>query len=82
MPKNSAKTKYGTYKAHFTVSVTPEGIQGLDELARKHGLSRSELMEQIGRGYFLLTLPTSEEGQTLKKQSRPRSRDIGQRLAA
>lgn len=39
-------------KTRVNLSLTPTGIEGLDILASKWGLSRSELVEKIGRGHI------------------------------
>jgi hypothetical protein len=39
-------------KTRVNLSLTPTGIEGLDTLASKWGLSRSELVEKIGRGHI------------------------------
>ena len=41
--------------------MTPTAIAGLDELAKEHGLSRSELVERIGRGVVKIQKPESTE---------------------
>lgn len=41
-------------KTRVNLSLTPTGIEGLDTLASKWGLSRSELVERIGRGQISL----------------------------
>jgi len=41
-------------KTRHSISVTPAGIKGLDELAKARDLSRSELIERIGRGVIPL----------------------------
>lgn len=41
---------YNEVKGQVNVSLTNTGVQGLDTLAQQMGLSRSEFIEQIGRG--------------------------------
>lgn len=61
--KKGVKSQRGIPQIHeevkkkISVSVTPSAINGLDSLARQYQLSRSELIEQIGRGTIGLTLP-------------------------
>lgn len=50
---------YDEVKGQVNLSLTATGVKGLDDLAKKMGLSRSELIEQIGRG-LLLVLSTEE----------------------
>lgn len=45
---------YNELKRKVTVSITPTAQDGLDRLSRDRAISRSELLEQIGRGYFTL----------------------------
>ncbi|MGG6267133.1 CopG family transcriptional regulator [Leptolyngbya sp. AN03gr2] len=46
--------RYESPKKIMTVSLTPSAVKGLDQLARTKGLSRSELIEQVGRGSITL----------------------------
>ncbi len=61
--KKGVKSQRGIPQIHeevkkkISVSVTPSAINGLDSLARQYQLSRSELIEQIGRGSIGLTVP-------------------------
>lgn len=41
---------YDEVKGQVNLSLTETGVKGLDSLAKKMGLSRSEFIEQIGRG--------------------------------
>jgi hypothetical protein len=41
---------YSEMKKLVTLSMTPTALSGLDERADQMGLSRSEFVEQIGRG--------------------------------
>ena len=45
---------YDEVKKRVNLSLTPTAIAGLDELAQELGLSRSELVEQVGRGLIPL----------------------------
>ncbi len=47
---------YGEVKRAQTLSLTRTAVLGLDELARSRGISRSELVEQVGRG--IIPLPS------------------------
>ena len=40
---------YDELKKIVSVSITPTALAGLDELSQKRAISRSELIEQIGR---------------------------------
>ena len=55
MPKGQKKSKgvpelYNEVKKRVNLSLTPTAIAGLDKLSQELNLSRSELVEQIGRG--------------------------------
>ncbi|NES21920.1 MAG: hypothetical protein F6K41_24095 [Symploca sp. SIO3E6] len=47
-------------KTRVNLALTPTGIKGLDCLAKELDLSRSELVEQIGRGLLPLSSAESE----------------------
>jgi hypothetical protein len=49
-------------KKRVNLSLTPTGVEGLEVLAARRGLSRSELVEQIGRGH--IPLPDEWEDET------------------
>lgn len=54
MPKGRKRTKgvpelHDEIKARVTLALTPTAVKGLDSLAEKFRVSRSELVEQIGR---------------------------------
>ena len=40
---------YNELKLRTTVSITPTALEGLNDLSRSRNISRSELIEQIGR---------------------------------
>ena len=42
-------------KRNLNLSLTPTAIDGLTSLAEAHELSKSELVERIGRGIFAVT---------------------------
>lgn len=46
---------YDECKKKATISITPTGLAGLDQLSQEQSLSRSELVEQIGRGLIQLS---------------------------
>lgn len=56
---------YDEVKGQVNLSLTATGVKGLDALATKAGLSRSEFIEQIGRG--ILPVLTQEDCQALGK---------------
>jgi metal-responsive CopG/Arc/MetJ family transcriptional regulator len=45
---------WGEPKQRVNMSLTPTAIKQLDELAQQRDLSRSELVERIGRGIITL----------------------------
>ena len=47
---------YDELKKPYSVGMTSTGVQGLDALSRAFNLSRSEFVEQIGRGYLKVML--------------------------
>lgn len=62
MPKGQKKSKgvpelHDEVKKRVNLSLTPTAIAGLDKLAQEFNLSRSELVEQIGRG----SIPLAEQ---------------------
>ena len=62
MPKGQKKSKgvpelHDEVKKRVNLSLTPTAIAGLDKLAEEFDLSRSELVEQIGRG----SIPLAEQ---------------------
>lgn len=40
---------YDELKQIVSISITPTGVRGLDEISQALGISRSELIERIGR---------------------------------
>lgn len=52
--KGQAITEYNELKTRITVSITPTAVNGIDAIANSLQISRSELMEQIGRGLLKL----------------------------
>lgn len=62
---------YDELKKRITLAVTPTGVEGLDAIASSLGLSRSELVERIGRGMIALDLNSlsDEEREAIEKHS-------------
>lgn len=58
-PIMGRQPRYSAPKSRTTLSISVEGLAGLDELAGQWGLSRSELVELVGRKKFLL-VPENE----------------------
>jgi hypothetical protein len=50
---------YDEVKRRVNLAITPTGIKGLDAIASELGVSRSELVERIGRGLISLNLNPS-----------------------
>jgi hypothetical protein len=71
MPKKGQKKLrgqpeiYDEVKGQVNLSLTPTGTLGLDTLAASMSLSRSELVERIGRNLIFILTP--EEKQVVKK---------------
>jgi hypothetical protein len=67
MPKKGQKKLkgqleiYDEVKSQMNLSLTPTGIRGLDSLAATLGLSRSELVERIGRRLIPILTPSGED---------------------
>jgi hypothetical protein len=64
MPKGHKRTKgvpelHNELKGRVNLSLTPQAVEGLDILAAERGLSRSELIERIGRREIPLSDPIS-----------------------
>jgi hypothetical protein len=62
MPKGHKRTKgvpelHNELKGRVNLSLTPQAVEGLDVLAAERGLSRSELVERIGRREIALNDP-------------------------
>lgn len=51
---------YDELKQRTTVGLTPTAIARLDQMAAEMGISRSELVERIGRGILKLAVHNSE----------------------
>jgi hypothetical protein len=59
MPK-AKHSEYGETKKDAHFSLTPTSIEGLDKMARYRKISRSELVEKIGRGLLLIAAPEEQ----------------------
>jgi metal-responsive CopG/Arc/MetJ family transcriptional regulator len=59
MPK-AKHSEYGENKKAANLSLTQTSIEGLDELAKERKISRSELVERIGRRLILLAQPEEQ----------------------
>lgn len=55
--KGKPNTVYDELKARITVSITPTAVNGIDALAARLGVARSEVIEQIGRGILQVVVP-------------------------
>ena len=56
--KKAPRRPYGEKKASMNNLVTPTAQAGLDTLAHSRNISRSEFLEQIGRGLLQVSAPT------------------------
>lgn len=45
---------YGEVKRNVSLSLTPTAVAGLDQLSQIRQISRSELIERLGQGLFVL----------------------------
>jgi metal-responsive CopG/Arc/MetJ family transcriptional regulator len=59
MPK-AKHSEYGEIKKDAHFSLTPTSIEGLDKMARQRKISRSELVEKIGRGLISISAPEKQ----------------------
>ena len=53
----SQPNTYGEVKGRYNMTLTPTAVEGLDALASSMNLSRSELVEQFGRGLLPILTP-------------------------
>ncbi|MBD2465916.1 CopG family transcriptional regulator [Oscillatoria sp. FACHB-1407] len=72
MPKGHKRTKgvpelHNELKGRVNLSLTPQAVEGLDVLAAERGLSRSELIERIGRKEIPLSDPISSSSRVFDK---------------
>ena len=49
--------KYNDNKKRRNITVTDEGWSGFEKLAKKYGVSKSDIVERIGRGEIKLQIP-------------------------
>jgi hypothetical protein len=61
--------KWGERKARTTFSLTPRAIDELDKIAKRFNLSKSDLIEQLTRGRFVLIPKEGETAEVIKKHS-------------
>lgn len=58
--KRADRLQHGEKKHPMNNSVTPTAQAGLDMIAREMQISRSELLEQLGRGILVLAPATHD----------------------
>lgn len=58
--KGQPLTEYNEMKARITVSITPTAVNGIDAIAGSLNISRSELLERIGRGMLQVSAVNQE----------------------
>ena len=54
--------KWDELKKRVNITLTPTSINGLDALATSLGISRSELVERIGRGVIPIHIESLKSG--------------------
>lgn len=65
---------YDEVKRRVNLALTPTSVDGLDAIAASLDVSRSELVERIGRGMITLNVnPLSEEDREAIKKHSPKS---------
>ena len=55
--KKASHLLYGEKKSSMNSMVTPTAQMGLDQLAHRMGISRSEFLERVGRGLLQVVVP-------------------------
>ena len=58
--QRGTRTQSNTYsevKGRYNMTLTPTAVKGLDAIAQSMNLSRSELVEQFGRGLIPILFP-------------------------
>lgn len=50
----------GQRKNNITISLSAMGIEGLDSMAENLGVSRSELIERVGRGVYPISVDAGD----------------------
>jgi len=68
MPKGEKRVKgvgalHNEPKKRYSITLTPTCVANLDAIAKKRGISRSELVEQIGRGLIPLADQTTSQNE-------------------
>jgi metal-responsive CopG/Arc/MetJ family transcriptional regulator len=58
--KGQPLSEYNELKTRITVSITPTAVNGIDAIAKSMNLSRSELLERIGRGMLQVSAAQQE----------------------
>jgi len=56
VPKKGEPQLWDEIKRRVCVTLTPAGASGLTAIAESMGLSRSELLERLGRGVLAISL--------------------------
>lgn len=62
--KRGQPESYDEVKTKQTLSLTPTAVKGLDQIAESLDISRSELVERIGRGIIPLSVVRAHERST------------------
>lgn len=63
--QRGTRTQSNTYsevKGRYNMTLTPTAVKGLDAIAQSMNLSRSELVEQFGRGKIPILTPELATG--------------------
>lgn len=58
--RRAQRREYGEKKVYMNNAVTPTAQAGLDAIAKSMNLSRSELLERIGRGMLQVNSVSQE----------------------
>jgi metal-responsive CopG/Arc/MetJ family transcriptional regulator len=58
--KGQPLSEYDELKTRITVSITPTAVHGIDAIADSLNISRSELLERIGRGMLQVSAVNQE----------------------
>lgn len=58
--RRAGRREYGEKKVYMNNAVTPTAQAGLDAIAKSMNLSRSELLERIGRGMLQVNSVSQE----------------------
>lgn len=66
MPRPLRATRYkNEYKEKVSLALTSTAVQQLDEMAAAFGISRSELIERIGRKQLVIAPDAAQLGESL-----------------